>query len=41
MTCKYIQFLDVLDISPLNYDQNTLGIVSVKGGVARNLGLFT
>ena len=31
----YIQFLDVLDRSLLNCNQNILGVVSLKGGVAR------
>ena len=40
MTCRYIQILDVLDISLLNCNQNTLGYCFSESGVAKKLGLL-
>ena len=41
MTCRYFQFLDVLDFLPSTIIRTPWVIVSVKGGVARKLGRFT
>ena len=40
MTCRYIQFLDVLDFLPSIIIRTPWIFVSVKGGVARKLGFF-
>ena len=41
MACRYLQFLDVLDFLPSIIIRTPSVIVSVNGGVARKLGLFT
>ena len=41
MSHRYIQFFDVLDFLPSIIIRTPWVIVSVKGGVARKLGLFT